>query len=108
MSYLHSNLFSLVLCTVYLTNGTRSNRRIVEFVKQLINTFSKSLSKAILSLFERMHRYMLAQMRKFHCHFVTNNISSMAEVLEAFDPDYSRTFDGLHKDPKPDVFSNFE
>lgn len=42
------------------------------------------------------------------CHFRTNHISSVTQILEGFNPDYASSLNRVHKDFKPQFFSIFE
>lgn len=51
---------------------------------------------------------LLSEILEFGGELWADYISSMAEVLESFDEDNSRAFDGFHKEVHPVVLSPFE
>lgn len=51
---------------------------------------------------------LLSEILEFRGKLWTDYISSMAEVLESFDEDYSWAFNGFHKEIHPVIFSAFK
>ncbi len=94
VSYFKGYLFPLELCFVHLTNRAWCYSFMVKLIKHLINIDTINPFENFFGLLLRMGRRVLPQTREFRSHFRSNNVSSMAKVLESFYPDNTCILNG--------------
>lgn len=89
VAHLHSHFVSLVDPPVHLAHRPRSDRDFFEGVKYLLNRFPEGYFEDFLSFFVAVLGSVFPEVPESICHFWSNDISSVTEVLEGLDPDHS-------------------
>ncbi len=108
MPYFYSHFFAFVLRSVNLAYWTWCDWLLFKFFKYFVYIFAVCLSKILFGCFKWMHWCILSEILKFMCHFRSDYISAMAQILKSLDKDNSSPFDCFYENIPPIAFSTFE
>jgi len=86
MTNFDSHFAPMIFCFVYLTYWSTCHWLRIKLFKNLFNLFSVVFFEVSSSFTIRMLWGILSQMNEFVCHFRANDISSMTQILEGFNP----------------------
>lgn len=105
---LYSDLFPAIDGLIHLANRPAGNGLFFEGVEDLVDAFPELSLETPGCFIEVVFGGPFAKMHELVGHFVADDVSAVAEVLEAFHPDHPGHLDRFHKDVVPDVLGELE
>lgn len=108
MAHLYCHLLALVHSPVNLTHRPRRYGFLFKVLENLPDLLPIGLPKIFFSGFEGVRGRIFPEVLKLFCHFRSDDVPAVAEVLEGLDEDDSCAFDCLYEEIPPVVFGSLE